>query len=333
MTKALMRWIVELPHRPQRVERFLLDSIVMRQGLAALVLVAALGSCAAGIARPASEDNNLDALWIEPRDLASRDLFYGPGGPSLVPRADAQYELEKRDTAGFSITYDVRDQTGQEWSVKIGPEAQTEVASARIVWSMGYHQPPTYYVKKWTYKNSDTAAVHGRFRPKLAWLKSTGIWDWKKNPFVGTEPLRGLKVLMMILNNTDLKPLQNAVYAVDGRGPGQWFVVKDLGATLGETGVVNPRRGWIDGFEKHGFIDKVDGDRVRFEYHGLRGDIFEDVTVQDVRWMCERLGRLTDKQWKDALRAGGYEDPVAARYIARIQEKIRIGKGLPDTLQ
>src|SRR5947208_2350960 len=66
----------------------------------------------------------LAELWFDPgpqpRDLANG---IGDGGPR--PAADARYEVVSRDTAGFSITYRVRDERRREWSVKIGPEAQT----------------------------------------------------------------------------------------------------------------------------------------------------------------------------------------------------------------
>ena len=44
----------------------------------------------------------------------------------------------------------MRDDTGLEWSVKLGPEAQSEVVSSRILWAIGFHQPPTYYVERWS---------------------------------------------------------------------------------------------------------------------------------------------------------------------------------------
>lgn len=306
----------------------------MKSWLAAAAMAGALGSCAAGLAGPERPGNgDLEQLWREPTDLASRDLFYGAGGAALAPRPDARYQLEDRDTAGFSITYDVRDERGQEWSVKIGPEAQTEVVSSRLVWAVGYHQPPAYYVRRWTYQGADTAPVHGRFRPKLRTLKQAGVWDWNENPFKGTRPLNGLKVLMAILNSTDLKDLNNAIYEADRsiNGVTRWFVAKDLGATLGETGAVNPRRGWIEGFEKHGFIREVEDGKVKFEFHGRHGDVFDDLTPADVAWICDRLARLSTTQWSDAFRAGGYDEPIAARYIARIQEKVRQGKTLVTT--
>jgi hypothetical protein len=37
------------------------------------------------------------------------------------------------------------------------------------------------------------------------------------------------------------------------------------------------------------------------------------------------MSRLTDEQWTDAFRAGGYPDPQTARYVARIKSKLRQG--------
>ena len=52
------------------------------------------------------------------------------------------------------------------------------------------------------------------------------------------------------------------------------------------------------------------------------------ITPDDVRWAAERMSRLTDGQWRDAFRAGNYSDADAARYIARIKEKIADGIAL-----
>ena len=90
-------------------------------------------------------------LWIDPGS-APRDLFDGPRGAlrePLRPQADTRYDILTRDTSGFSITYHVRDEGGREWNVKIGPEAQTEVVSSRIVWALGYHELPSYFVERW----------------------------------------------------------------------------------------------------------------------------------------------------------------------------------------
>lgn len=49
------------------------------------------------------------------------------------------------------------------------------------------------------------------------------------------------------------------------------------------------------------------------------------VTPAHVRRTCVQMSRLTDEQWTDAFRAGGYPDPQTARYVARIKSKLRQG--------
>ena len=77
-----------------------------------------------------------------PRSLPRR------GRPASVqPDPKAVYTVKATDTTGFSISYDVEDESGVEWSVKIGDEAQSEVTASRIVWAMGYQQPPNAYLR------------------------------------------------------------------------------------------------------------------------------------------------------------------------------------------
>jgi len=64
--------------------------------------------------------------------------------------------------------------------------------------------------------------------------KRIGTWSWFKNPFVGTKELNGLKVMMALINDTDLKAENNDIY--DEEGLEHRYVVSDLGASFGRTG-------------------------------------------------------------------------------------------------
>jgi hypothetical protein len=44
----------------------------------------------------------------------------------------------------------------------------------------------------------------------------------------------------------------------------------------------------------------------------------------------ELLGALSDQQWSDAFRAGGYDPAVADRFIGRLRQKIADGRRLGD---
>jgi len=38
-------------------------------------------------------------------------------------------------------------------------------------------------------------------------------WSWTGNPFVGTREFQGLKVMMALINNWDLKDINNKILA------------------------------------------------------------------------------------------------------------------------
>ena len=120
-------------------------------------------------------------LWIEP-GKTPRSLFDGPPGVAVKDRpvTDGRFDIISKDTAGFSVTYKVRDAAGRKWSVKIGPEAQTEVVASRIVWAVGYHQVPSYFVERWIAVDEKAKGAQlggARFRPDEMGLKSKGIWS------------------------------------------------------------------------------------------------------------------------------------------------------------
>lgn len=290
--------------------------------------------------KPAEDPQKISSLWVDNR-VATRDLFGGEGGArSAPPVRGGRFAFVERKSNGTNPGYEVKDARGRRWSVKLGKEAQTEVVASRILWAIGYHQPATYYVAKW----SMTGAVAGpqepaRFRLESDGQKVASDWSWYENPFVGTQPFRGLIVTQLILNNWDLKTVNNKVYVSD-RGPGsEQYVVRDLGASLGGSRQfpllqwLNIRqmqgtRNDLDAFESMNFIVGVDGDRVQFAYRGLDEPLIDSVRRDDVVWACRRLQQITDRQWRDAFRAGGYEPEQARRYIAKIKAKIQEGLAL-----
>ena len=301
-------------------------------------------ACVGGTVRPTTTPSqaNVSALWEDPG--TTRNLVDGPGGEARTPRDGASFEFLREDSGGYSPGFDVRDGNGLEWSVKLGPEAQTEVAVSRILWALGYHQPPTYYVAKWTITGGPAGPQPAaRFRPKLPDWKLESDWSWYENEFVGTQPFKGLLAANVLLNNWDWKASNNKIYATggaDGAAARRVYVVQDLGASLGKTAY--PRllawlptqylkqgsRNNLEDFEAQGFIEGVDGDRPRFVYRGIHKPLLDTITVSDVRWMTDRMTKISEEQWRDAFRAAGYADDIAARYIAKIKAKVAEGQKL-----
>ena len=275
-------------------------------------------------------------LWIRPEP--GRDLFYGVGGKRLIPDPAVRYTILEIKRSGYSRGYTANDPAGREWSVKFPPEAATEVAASRILWGVGYHQPPIYYLVDWNAEKatSPNPQLPARFRekkPDLHGLDSKeGAWSYYQNPFVGTPQLRGLLVLQAMLGNSDLKPKQNAIYTLERpfEGAATWYVARDLGQTFGRTGVIDAPRGDPETFEHTPFIKGVVDGKVRLEYRGRHSALFKNITPADVRWICTQLSHLTNQQWQDAFRAGGFAPSIADRFIRRMKQKIDEGLGLKD---
>jgi hypothetical protein len=309
-----------------------------RRGLVLAVVAALAGGTCARQVRNVQLTPDAPAviaeLWQAP--IGARDLFNGPGGEAGAPRQTA-FTFVAEDTTGWSPGFDVRDDAGIEWSVKTGPEAQSEIVTSRILWGIGFHQPPTYYLERWSLKGGRTGEQEpGRFRPDVPGREVAGDWPWHENPFVGTTEYGGLVVANLLLASWDWKTSNNKIYQLEKpvNGVSRWFVVRDLGASLGRftypsilkwfrlRGFGQGTRNDLEGFEQQGFIKRIDDGAVEFDYRGIYRDVISTVTPQHVRWACERMSKLTDEQWSDAFRAGGYTPEQTARYTHKMKEKI-----------
>jgi hypothetical protein len=235
----------------------------------------------------------------------------------------------------------VRDQLGREWHVKQPPhnnrgaEGPVEVVVSRVLSAIGYHQPPEYFLPCFTMVDATGSHTEpgGRFRLHDKSLKDAGHWSWQQNPFVGTKPYQGLLVILMMFDSSDLKNDNNTLYAVKKPEDEveRWYVVRDLGTALGETGRIGPKRGDPSLFERNGFITGVKNGFVEFDYHGFHQELVRHrITPEDVAWACDLVTGLTDRQWHDAFRAGGYEPAIADRFIHRIQQRIADGQQLSE---
>ena len=291
------------------------------------------GAPAAAQQTAAAPGTPLSALWERPDDLPERDLFTGPWGPAHAPDPDAVYTYVRPKERGTNPGVIVRDPLGREWRVKQPPhtrqgeEGPVEVTVSRVLSAVGYHQPPVYFLPSFLLR--DASGTHrepgGRFRLTEATMQSRGEWSWQRNPFVGTRPHQGLLVILLIFNSGDLKNSNNTLYNV--RGPDgrvePWYVVRDLGSALGETEHITPRRNNPDLFERQTFITGVERGFVTFSYHGKQPELIRGrITPADAGWAGALLSQLSDRQWGDAFRAGGYTPEVAERYIRKLHANV-----------
>jgi hypothetical protein len=304
----------------------LMAALLLTLGCATARPVAPVASAPAPVI-PAPPD--VSFLWVEPSDLAARDLFKGPGCDTCAPAPDARFTFVARDREG-ARAWRVRDASGQTWEVTEGRGARAEIAASRLLWAIGYHQPPTYYVGRWILVGGDDPGpkTSGRFRAALGDWRPRGTWSWQRNPFVETQPYRGLVVLMHMLGSGDLVDGQTALYGPDATpGAGSVYVVDDLRSTLGRTKAIGPVHSDAADFEAQGFVKGVDRDgHVKLdESLGHDDKLYAALTPSDVRWTCEELSHLSPRQWTDAFRAAHYEPATADRIVRRLQDKVRMG--------
>lgn len=248
-------------------------------------------------------------LWNAPEDISSRDLYLGPGGTAMKPNL-RRIRFIKEEKGGYSKKFRIRDASGRVWVAKIGKEAQSETAAVRLVWAIGYETEVNYLVPRLTIPGKGAFEdVRLEARPRSE--KRIVEWKWQENPFTGTKELQGLKTMMLLLSNWDIKDSNNQIIKVLGTNKLR-YIISDLGATFGKTGTLpvvwrfTRSRNKPEDYEKAKFIEGVKGNIVNFRYGGKKREIFDDITVAQARWLGDLLSGLSRQQISDAFRAANY---------------------------
>lgn len=291
-------------------------------------------------------------IWHDPGDIASLDLYYGAGGKDDMPKPPFKFDAE--DLHGTNPKFDADDADGKKWRVKVGPEARPEVVASRLLWAMGFYVNNDYVLdadvsglqmKRHSDMIQGEHITDARFARKPGGQKKIGIWEWKTNPFYGKREFNGLRVMMAVMNSWDLKDVNNAVFH-DKHDDRDYFLVSDVGATFATNGIVLPiksSKGDVDSFRKSKFIEKTTATTVSFstpkapkgmlfetfgttakEYSMRRGFdwIGNDIPKADAKWMGDMLAKLSDKQIKDAFRAGHFPEDEIVQYSILIENRI-----------
>jgi hypothetical protein len=277
-------------------------------------------------------------MWREPADIATRDLLNGSGGEAGKPDFSRLTLIEKVE-GGFSEKYRVRDAAGREWVAKVSREAQSETAAVRLLWAVGYVTELTYLAPSVTIAGTPKGTYENvRFEGRSKDVKRLDPWLWDKNPFVGKREFQGLKVMMLLLNNWDIKDDNNGIlHVVTPEGQSELhYIVSDLGATFGKIGsgplwALKRSRNNPEDYADSKFVDHVDKDkdRVFFHYGGKKQDVFEDISVGDVQWLAALLSRLSDQQIGDAFRAANYNAEEVTLLTSAVRARINELVNLP----
>jgi hypothetical protein len=296
-------------------------------------------------------------LWREPKNIRALNLFYGPGGAEDAPHST--FTFLKEDLKGSNPKFDVEDENGVRWKVKLGSEAGPETVASRLVWAVGYFANEDYFVPVLHVRempshlhrgpplvNPDGTAYVTRLKRELKGEKKIGVWHWRNDPFAGTREWNGLRVLMALLNNWDLKDENNAIYEKksdkDTDELQRIYMVTDLGASFGDVKLTRHRqltKGSLELYQQSKFINRIGAEYVDFEtphrptavvlvnpheyFSRVRLDwIGKHVPRADVRWIGDLLAQLSPNQIRDAFRAAGYSQQIVDGFANVVESRI-----------
>ena len=201
-------------------------------------------------------------------------------------------------------------------------EARPETSASRLVWAAGYFTNDDYYLADLQVANMP------------AHLKRAA-------PFAGTREFNGLKVMMALVNNWDLKDDNNKVYSEKDSGE-QIYEVSDIGATFGAPGMAYPFRhtkGDVDAYVRSKFITKITPEYVNFRVptrpsimyasrprsfiqRAHLDGLLNNVPRDDAHWMGQLLSRLSASQIQDAFRAAGYTPEQVDAFSKAVEDRI-----------
>ena len=314
-----------------------------------LVLFAALLFGVASISAETGPKQRL--LWTDPGDIASRNLYYGVGGKEHLPQPPVKFLDE--DKGGTNPKFDVEDQAGTKWKVKLGVESKPEVAASRLLWAVGYFANENYFVadlqvdglkhlKRGRQFEKGDRVDSARLQRHPEGKKKVGKWGWRHNSFTGTRELDGLRVMMALISNWDLKADNNAIYEDKKHPEIEDYEVTDIGTAFGTSGksyYSDISKSNIEAYRKHKFVSKVKANYVDlnfpthpsiihfFEFPFFWGQIANHwvgrhIPRDHVQWIASLLAQLTPQQIRDAFRAAGYPPNQVEEYAQAVEARI-----------
>lgn len=299
-------------------------------------------------------------LWRAPQDVAALNLTWGAGGAAHAPRGTV-FAFVREDMNGSNPKYIVTDADGTKFTAKLGTEARPETVASRLTWATGYFTRDDYYLPEITVTGLPAHLHRGRnliqpggriYNVRLERLppgdQHVGDWHWDRNPFLGNQPFNGLRTLMDVIDNWDLKDENTAIYLGTDPATGaqtDFYLVSDLGSTFGMTHqywIAADSEGNARTFARARFITHETADTVDFATPGLPTPLFillmepteiperfhmrwirDRVPRADAAWMGRQLAQLSPQQLRDAFTAAGYGPADVDLFVATLQRRVQ----------
>jgi hypothetical protein len=280
-------------------------------------------------------------VWRDPGPIERLDLAAGPEGTANAPKAP--FTFVKDQKGGTSPKIVITDARGKKWMVKFGQEAKPETFASRMAWAAGYPTRTSYYVGNGRIEGA------GRAQGTSHFIGSDGSFQGARFQVFDNEHFReianskldlnnkredqrelnGLKLLLLLLSNWDVKKQNTGIFEIDGR---QYAIVTDWGASLGDAASpdVATRKWNCPAFDKRSdtLIEGSGGGYVAFNYtqYAARHEhaLSEGIRVADLDWFMSRMGKLTDAQIHAALLASGATQDEGDCFTRAIRRRMNL---------
>jgi hypothetical protein len=260
------------------------------------------------------------------------------------------FQFVKEDNEGTTPKIAVRDARGRLFSVKFGGKVIPECFASRFVPALGYTVEPSYYVgpgsvvgvtrlhRARRFVKPDGSFARARFQlrdPAELDFLNDHAWSLIDSPFRGSREFAGLRAVLMLLSNWDIKDSRDGqeeantgVFRSPDNGHSELlYSFFDWGSTLGRWGgLLRRTRSDCSGFaqDTRHFITGVRGDVVEWGYAGKRAqDVKAGITVEDLRWLAPYLERITDQEIRTGLKASGATDRQTACWADALEDRMR----------
>jgi hypothetical protein len=276
-------------------------------------------------------------LWQEPGAVEAAD-FATVAQPPQPP-----YTFVREDLGGTGPKVYIRDAAGVLWRLKGGRDVMPETFITRFVAALGYYSETTVFSSQGHIENlQPLKRASGFIKPDgtYTWAsfervepgaKFVGSWNWIDPKLRHTRELNGLKVLVMLFSNWDNKDSRDRykgsntsiLQTADGK---LVYFVNDWGQSFGAWGRLFGRMNWDCSLYEQQTPEFVTGVRdgyVQFGYSGAHTLLFRhDIRVEDVRWLMQYLGRITDAQIRVGLKAAGATPPEEDCFTRSLRARI-----------
>jgi hypothetical protein len=273
-------------------------------------------------------------VWQSPATLAAEDK-----GPPAPP-----YRFVKEEMGGTNPKVIVRDAKGVTWYVKFGFESKPETFASRVVRATGYYAPVTYYVAQGVMeglpagglKRADKAVEGGsgrfrdaRFAREMKFVDGEK-WSLDESSIHGTKELSGLKLMILLTANWDVKPQNFAVVQTPGQ---PMFAITDWGQTLGAPDM---KSHWDCEQYRNGnkvLSDGVENDYVYFRFGGKQDSVVTNgIRVEHVRWWMTLVRGFNEARVRKMLLDSGATPEEAACFAPAFMQRIgAVRSGMVDT--